>query len=1039
MQQFLSGDGSGRPRAADIRTAAAEPPPRDNAVPSAGGPDANMRALPTQRLLQWAPERADQRLAARDGDVDLTQECVPLAAEGFAAAYGRKSNRPTEAEDVTAGRVIAEKDWQGLMDLLRALPEPWPDPTRVARTLLQEPERLAVVRLARPNQHDHVILLMHGRDPEHPAQTGVWQVDFAKVPVTQLITSQPELHALLRHASAVALLDRNGLPLNLPHATEWRTPYRAALPDPGASPAATGRPPGDADGTPPAPRTDNLDSVMATRSAIDWNTIVGDNRVILFGENHTNRSIRDFLSRQARAMRDAGITHYGIEAPPHPAFETLNAGRSVSLSGVDVGPDNSLGEGSGYEHTIRAMRAAGIAILPLDLDLSLHRAGDARDQHMADTIGRVLSQDPNAKIAALLGELHTGNSQAFVPTRAGPRLHASQYPVTSVVFKGGNDTPTALADAVRDNHATGDTFFVDLHHHHATGGELLYGNDVLIHLPQSARPGHSTEFAGFGDGSPAASVPDDARPEPRAGDPDNLVANRSPVDWNTIVGNNRVVLLGEGHTNRSVRDFLSGQARAMREAGITHYGIEAPAHPAFEELNAGRSASLSGVTVGPKGFEGYELAILAMRAEGITIVPLDLDQPVPSGGDARDRHMADTIGRVLSQDPNAKIAALLGEQHTVKSRLSWGPTRAGAILHASQYPVTSVVFKGGNVSFGMLAAAVRNKHAAGETFFADLRPHHAAGGTLLTASDALIHLPHSARPGPSPGSGSGGLGKFDTPVSRWTARSPISSAASAPDTAPAERTPPTPPRTDNVIANRSAIDWNTIIGDNRAILFGEDHDNRPVRDFLSDQARAMREAGVTHYGIEAPTHPAFDDLNAGRSASLSGVKVGPKDASGYEDTILAMRAEGITIVPLDLDQPVPVAQEARDRHMAETISRVLSQDPNAKIAALVGEQHTVKSRLPHRPVRAGAILHASQYPAISVVFKGGNDNFGMLAAAARDNHIAGEIFFADLRPYHAAGGELLSDSNAVIHLAQSARPDYPTGSGFGGSRPFILR
>jgi len=38
--------------------------------------------------------------------------------------------------------------------------------------------------------------------------------------------------------------------------------------------------------------------------------------MVLLGEFHSNRPVRNFLSRQARAMREAGITHFGIEAPP---------------------------------------------------------------------------------------------------------------------------------------------------------------------------------------------------------------------------------------------------------------------------------------------------------------------------------------------------------------------------------------------------------------------------------------------------------------------------------------------------------------------------------------------------------------------------------------------------------------------------------------------------------------------------------------------------------------------------------------------------
>ncbi|WP_143061041.1 hypothetical protein [Saccharopolyspora shandongensis] len=220
------------------------PPAHNTATPQSWSSDAGMQTPPAQRLLEWAPKRANQRRAALADGADLADDCVPLAAEGFAVAYGRMGNRSAEAEDAAGERVIAKKDWLGLMDILQVVPEPWPDPAKVAKTLVQRPERLAVVRLARQNQHDHVILVVHGRDPDHPGQMGIWEVDFAKTPVKRRISSQPELRALMSHASAVALLDGSGLPLSLSDAAERRTPYRAALPDPGASPAATGRPAG---------------------------------------------------------------------------------------------------------------------------------------------------------------------------------------------------------------------------------------------------------------------------------------------------------------------------------------------------------------------------------------------------------------------------------------------------------------------------------------------------------------------------------------------------------------------------------------------------------------------------------------------------------------------------------------------------------------------------------------------------------------------------------------------------------------------------
>ncbi|MFD1277873.1 hypothetical protein ACFQ51_55695 [Streptomyces kaempferi] len=77
-------------------------PTHSTATPQPWSFDAGMRTPPAQRLLEWAPKRANQRRAALDGGANLADDCVPLAAEGFAAAYGRTGNRSAEAEDAAA-------------------------------------------------------------------------------------------------------------------------------------------------------------------------------------------------------------------------------------------------------------------------------------------------------------------------------------------------------------------------------------------------------------------------------------------------------------------------------------------------------------------------------------------------------------------------------------------------------------------------------------------------------------------------------------------------------------------------------------------------------------------------------------------------------------------------------------------------------------------------------------------------------------------------------------------------------------------------
>lgn len=238
---------------------------------------------------------------------------------------------------------------------------------------------------------------------------------------------------------------------------------------------------------------DSLDSVVANRRSVDWNAMVGDHRAVLLGELHQNAPGREFLAGQARAMREAGITHFGVEAPPHSAFDELNAGRPADLTRV------GLSHLSGYEATIRAMNAEGITVVPLDMHRSAHPARDARDardRHMADTIASILSKDPNTKVAALLGSLHTSNASQYFPPNAGTILHAGPHSTTSIEFTGGYDSGNELATAARKHNAAGETFFADLLDYHNAGGKFRPDNDAYIHLPQSVPPPHLSPMFG---------------------------------------------------------------------------------------------------------------------------------------------------------------------------------------------------------------------------------------------------------------------------------------------------------------------------------------------------------------------------------------------------------------------------------------------------------------------------------------------------------------------------------------------------------------
>jgi hypothetical protein len=221
---------------------------------------------------------------------------------------------------------------------------------------------------------------------------------------------------------------------------------------------------------------------------------------------------------------------------------------------------------------------------------------------------------------------------------------------------------------------------------------------------------------------------------------------RRPVDWGELMRDNRILLLGEDHSNVAARHFLQEQAAALRAAGVTHYGIEAPHHPAIDALNADLRPDLTGVRFGP-GWETYREVVEAMNAEGIKIVPFDVAQPASPHGsalrDVRESAMAKHIAEVMTADPNAKMVVLVGRLHITRDPAEWAIT-TGAYGHPLAARLTdaglttkSVGVWGGNDPLSV----VERVHAADETFMADLPSRSDANGRPPHwEADAILHL-----------------------------------------------------------------------------------------------------------------------------------------------------------------------------------------------------------------------------------------------------------------------------------------------------------
>lgn len=225
---------------------------------------------------------------------------------------------------------------------------------------------------------------------------------------------------------------------------------------------------------------------------------------------------------------------------------------------------------------------------------------------------------------------------------------------------------------------------------------------------------------------------------------------RQPANMSQLVADAQIVLFGETHTNPAGPEFLAQQAAALRAAGVTHYGIEAPPNPVFDALNAGKQVDPARVQCGP-GFGKWTDAVEAMAAAGITIVPFDVERPSSPHGsplrDVRESHMAQVITETM-RIPGAKMAILVGLDHLTRQQQMWSDvTGAYGISLAERltdagYATRTVAMWGGEPGRREVVDDVARRLGLGdETFVADLAEMHGADrGFGSWESDVLLHL-----------------------------------------------------------------------------------------------------------------------------------------------------------------------------------------------------------------------------------------------------------------------------------------------------------
>ncbi|WP_231509382.1 LuxR C-terminal-related transcriptional regulator [Nocardia sp. NRRL WC-3656] len=237
------------------------------------------------------------------------------------------------------------------------------------------------------------------------------------------------------------------------------------------------------------PHIQALAGTMLDRQPVNVARLVEDAQIVLFGETHTNPAGPAFLEQQAAALRAAGVTHYGIEAPPHPAFDALNSGEQVDLTGILCGPGYE-----NYAETVKAMAAAGITIVPFDVKKPSSPSGsplrDVRESHMARVVTETMRL-PGAKMAILVGLTHLTRQQQMWSDVTGAygislaeRLTDAGFATRTVAIWGGEpDRRETVDEVARRLGLQDETFVTDLEEvYHADRGFGSWESDVLLHL-----------------------------------------------------------------------------------------------------------------------------------------------------------------------------------------------------------------------------------------------------------------------------------------------------------------------------------------------------------------------------------------------------------------------------------------------------------------------------------------------------------------------------------------------------------------------------
>lgn len=152
----------------------------------------------------------------------------------------------------------------------------------------------------------------------------------------------------------------------------------------------------------------------------------------------------------------------------------------------------------------------------------------------------------------------------------------------------------------------------------------------------------------------------------------------SPVPWRDalkqIAAEHRIVMIMEDHSVSKHREMIGATLPTFRDAGFTHFAVEAVGESAKALAFRGYPAGVTGVYTADPQFGNALRQAMELKFK---VLGYDFG---PSNHDGREEFAANKLAKVVNKDPHAKLLVHAGGGHVLKYETKHHGTWLAAIL-----------------------------------------------------------------------------------------------------------------------------------------------------------------------------------------------------------------------------------------------------------------------------------------------------------------------------------------------------------------------